>query len=66
MMSNVGVPQTDEEAKLHSAENYFEFHIKVIIINKKEEKRRRGKRRKRDGGRRGKENGKNKKCVIIN
>lgn len=31
MMSNAGVPQTDEDVKLHSPENYFEFHIKVFL-----------------------------------
>jgi len=31
MMSNAGVPQTDEDAKLHSQENYFEFHIKLLL-----------------------------------
>eukprot|EP00026_Physarum_polycephalum_P010433 Phypoly_transcript_10597.p1 GENE.Phypoly_transcript_10597~~Phypoly_transcript_10597.p1 ORF type:complete len:421 (+),score=39.26 Phypoly_transcript_10597:30-1265(+) len=31
MMSNAGVPQTDEEVSLHSPENYFEFHIKLLL-----------------------------------
>lgn len=31
MLSNAGVPVTDEEAKTHSSENYFEFHIKLLL-----------------------------------
>jgi len=31
MMSNAGVPQSDEDVKIHSPENYFEFHIKLLL-----------------------------------
>ncbi len=31
MVSNKGVPQTDEEAKTLSPDNYFEFHLKLQL-----------------------------------
>jgi hypothetical protein len=31
MISNVGVPQTEADASSLSSENYFEFHIKLLL-----------------------------------
>jgi inosine/xanthosine triphosphate pyrophosphatase family protein len=31
MISNSGVPLTDDDAQAHSSENYFEFHIKLLL-----------------------------------
>jgi hypothetical protein len=31
VITNAGVPQTDEEAKAFPAGNYFEFHVKVLL-----------------------------------